>query len=458
MAIWNRTKGSVKRTPQQEAALRVRILDQQHAQDVIDRVKAELGTRRAAGMGPVDLSRNALCSYVERRGRAYLVPPAVTGLGEALARAIGDATATTTIEKYAAIPARPMPSVMVAASQDALRYRLGANFCGVAVGWSDREERPTLEVVSPDDLEITYASDNPLTPTVIRWRRSLDDHEVYDVSDLTDLDNPVYRIEKGGEDITGDVLGHELSGDAYWWRYEDGRPFHRVIVSGDPRHPYRNLHLVEGTMRLCAGYTGWWAGMRDAGYPSRHALGLDLDGAGSITGEGEGVESGPEYVQSWQHRNPDKPGTILQLGPGYDPEIIGRALRTYELGLLSASGLPVDWEGTGGEPSARDAEALDESIQATYPDCRGQDVLLLRRLASVCNRAGEAAEAEGRPRPYAPIPERGYGVLYRGEIEFPAAKPAAPEVTDAAAEDAGRGPGEDRGDGEEPEEGADSAA
>lgn len=415
--ITNRVKGLVKRNPEAEAALRVRILDGLHTGDVVDELEAELGSR-AREIGKIDLSRNVLDSYVDRRGRAYRVPAAVSGLGEVLSGAVGDASAASTVARYAKIKARPMPTAMQDACADALRYRLGANWCGVAVGWSGRSKRPFLEVIPPDDLEVTYASDDPLSPTVIRWRRAslVDGSTIYDVSDLTDLDRPSYRVERDGKDITGDVAdGEDLTGENYWWRYDGGRPFHRIVISGNPRKPYLNLALVEGTLRLCTGYTSWWAAMRDAGFPRTHAVGLELEGSDTVDGT-QGQASGPEIVHRWRHINQDRPGVLIQHGPGFDPEAIARALRSYELGQLAASGLPVNFEATGGEPTESEARELAEAIQATYPACRGQDTLLLRRLAAVTNRSGEAMEAAGEARPFPPIPEGGYGVLYREEI------------------------------------------
>lgn len=410
--LGTRAKGFVKRSPQQEAALRVRLLDGRHTSDIIERLQSELGSR-AKTLGPVDLSRCTLASYVERRGRAYRVQPAATGLGAVLASAIGDASAKTMITRYGTIGARPMPTVLQKIAGDALRYRLGCNWVGVALGWSVRASRPFLQVITPDDLEVTYASDDPLTPTVIKWHRSDAKGEaITETSDLTDPEHPTYTVDKDGVDVTGE----DLSGAAYWWRYADGRPFHRIVISGDPRQPYLGLPLVEGTLRLACGYTGWWAGMQDAGYPSRNAIGLELEGSDSVEGQ-EGQASGPEVVHRWRHINQDRPGTLQQFGPGFDPEVTGRALRTYELGLLAASGLPVAFEATGGEPTESEARELNEAIQGTYAECRGQDVLILRRLAAITNRAGEDAVSAGKPRPFPEIPEGGYGILYREEID-----------------------------------------
>jgi len=400
------------------------MLDGRHTAAVIERLEAELGSR-ARTLGPIDLSRCTLCAYVDRRGRAYRVQPAVTGLGDVLASAIGDASAKTLIAKYGTFGARPMPTVLQRVAGDALRYRLGCNWVGVALGWSTRASRPFLQVVTPDDLTVTYASDDPLTPTVIEWRRSnAVGEELLDVSDLTDPENPKYTVtDKSGKS----VLEEDLSGAAYWWRYADGRPFHRIVISGDPRQPYLGLPLVEGSLRLTTGYTTFWAGMRDAGFPSRHALGVELEGSDAADGS-EGQASGPEVVHRWRMTNPEKIGTLIQFGPGFDPEVIGRALRNYELGLLAASGLPVAFEATGGEPTESEARELNEAIRGTYAECRGQDTLILRRMAAITNRAGENAEAAGKPRPYPEIPEYGYGVLYRDEIEDALEAVAPPEI------------------------------
>jgi len=440
-AFFQRQKGLVKRTPREEARLRVRLLDGLHTEDVIERVIAEIGSD-GGRMGPVDVSRVPLAQWVDKRNKAYSIPPAVThpdlAALDVLSRAIGDASAKPTITRYAKIGARPMPTVMMQVSRQETRYRLGCNSVGVVVGWSKEAKRPFLQVISADDLEVIYASDNPLSPTVIRWRRCLPDGTVvYDVSDLTDPEHPVYRTE--GEQ--GDAISEE-SGDDYFWRYSDGRPFHRIILSGDTSRPYLNIGLVEGTLRVAAGYSYFWASMRDAGHPTNHAIGLEYGRRDTISGEGQGISALPTVVHEWTHQNPDKPGTLLQLGPGFDPEVIGKAIRSYEQNLLSSFGLPVAFESTGGEPQAWEAEGIESAIVETYPDCRGSDVLKLRRVAAVINRAGEALIDEGDARPYPPIPESGYGVLYRDEI--------VQEMDDAAGNE---GPGdEDEGGGKPPRE------
>ncbi|RME29390.1 MAG: hypothetical protein D6798_00160 [Deltaproteobacteria bacterium] len=406
--------------------MRVRILTGRHAQDVIARMADELGDDRAANIGPVSLSRNPLRTNVQRINRAHLTPPLVEGLGEQLARLIGDQSASTTIRRYALAGGRPMPTRLVEVARRVNMFRLGAGYAGTLIGWSDRTRRPYLQVITPDDLEVDYLSDDPLTPTIIRHRRTRiidgEPADVLDVYDLSDLDNPSFRVIRLSDDadVTEDALGRRYDGDDYWWRYSPteefplGRPFHRIVISGDPRDVYSDMELVEGTLEAAVLQTHWKAGVRDAGFPRVHVIGLHMVGVGSdaVTGA-SGMTADPTVAVVWAHDDPDRPGSITQLPPGFDPEAIGRSLRQNEQMMMAAFGLPVSMESTGGEPTAREAEALREVIASTYPDCRAHDSLVLRRVAAIVNQASKKTPGMTP----LDLPERAWPVLYREEVE-----------------------------------------
>jgi hypothetical protein len=120
----------------------------------------------------------------------------------------------------------------------------------------------------------------------------------------------------------------------------------------------------------------------------------------------------------------DKPGTLQQFGPGYDPRSVYEVLRAYGHALVDTSGLSVNPERTGGEPTATEAAALAEAIAATYGECRAHDGLVLRRLAATCNRARELMKLDGQPV----FPEAALAVMYREEIA--AALAAVESVTE----------------------------
>ena len=405
---WN--KGAAKRTPAEQVAIATRVLDERHYEDVRERVSDSLGSRKNV-VGPPDLSRNTLVAHVDRSGRAYILPPLVSGLTADFAGLFGDYSATTTIARYATADGYPMPTPMTQAGTDALRYRLGAGFAGTLIGVSQRSSSLYLETIAPCDLDVVYASDDPHEPTIIRHRgeRMIDGamKGTVDEYDLTDLASPVYRVLLDGEDVTSKALGESYSGEAYEWRYPDGTPYHRIVISGHPRFVYRTAALVEVTLNVAVHWTSWGAGVLDAGFPQRNVRGLALAGMDSDGDANEvGLATGAETVLTWVDVDPERPGDHWQDGPGFDPEGIARAIRTYETAALSALGMPVDHEATGGEPTATEREAMAEYIATTYPECRRHDSEVLRRCSALATRLGLA---QG-------LPVGPFGTLYGDEV------------------------------------------
>lgn len=411
-------------TAEQQVALAVRILDQRHLADVYDRMVAMMG-RRAKTLGPIDLSRNSLLSGTTRLNRAHDQPPAVDGLAEAQAARMGDYSARVTVERYAKIGARPMSTTMQLQSREVGKYRIGATYAGHLVSFSQRSGMIYTEAVKPDLLRLTYASDDPTEPTVIEHlrRRVLNGQPVdaTDIYDLTDLGQPVFRVvrghnaHKGAEDITAAVLGQAPDGDTIgsgWpllWTDADGRPFHRIVISGNPADPFGTMSAVEATLTVSMHWTAWGTGIIDAGHPQRHVEGLVPVGADSNADTGEtGIEAGPETIIQWMRAHPDQPGQHWQDGPGYDPEVTGRAIRAYEVAAMNSLGLPLDYERTGGEPTEQERLAVEQAIRATFSEVRRSDALVLSRAAMMLNRLA----LDGMPE----LDETPPAILYRDEI------------------------------------------
>jgi len=427
------------------------VLNEEHGADVYKRARAILGDRRTAGLGPIDLSRNPLRSHVDRLNRAHARPPLVSGLAEGLATLLGDASASTTVDRYTRAGGRPLPTSVIQAATEAHRYRHGVGYAGIEILWSDRARRFALKVVAPDDLTLEYASDDPSEPTVIRHRGTMMvDGEVRDVvavHDLTDLDAPSFRVMADDEDLTGRIFGQEYTGDAYVWRYADGRPFHRVAVAGDNRHPYKTNPLIEAALNVAVRWTAWGAGTDHASHPQRHVRGMRIPmDTDASTGEA-GVAVGPADIVVWEDTDPERPGTHWQDAPAFDPLTTARAIRVYESATLSQLGMPVDLEGTGGEPTARELEQLGEQIAGTYAECRRVDSEILRRVAATANRMPPELI------PGDDYDETPYAVLYRDEIDQALAAVSA----DAEEDDNGRqrteggpGPGPGQPGGQDP--------
>lgn len=408
---------SPRRTPEQQIALATRVLQNRHEADIYDRARASLGDRVDI-IGPIDLHRNPLVTKTDQVARAHWRPPFVTGLPEDLARLMGDASASTLIARYAKAGGRPMPTTLIAAAHEALRYRWAVGYAGIRLGWSRRERRLLLPVIGPDDMELEWSDDSPTEPTIIRARAEvrIDEgpQEAVEVYDLSDLDNPSYRVMVHNADRTADIHGQTFEGADYWWRYEDGRPFHRIVMTGHNRDPYRTLALVEAALIVAVRWTTWGSGVDHASHPQRNVRGMEVP-TDSETGNGQGVRGvavGPESVIVWHDIDPERPGTHWQDAPAFDPEVIGRAIRLYEASAMSSLGLPMDLEGTGGEPSARELEALDEEVVGTYPECRRFESEVVRRLSAVARHAASEGWApEGDYAVTEPV-----GLLYRDEM------------------------------------------
>lgn len=439
--------GVTARTPQEQTALACRILENRHLNDLLAEAGKQLGIDGRAQMGPIDQTRNPMRDFVGRVGRAYQRPPAVSGLPAEVVDALGTAAASTLRDRYAEIDAVPMPTSAIPALTGALRYRLGAVYAGVLIGETRAEDGAIdalwLQAVAPCDLQVLYASDDPREPTVI-WhrRRRLDSSgqmvDAEDVYDLSDPRRPVYvsRAVQGGATMTGPTGPIKYVGDAYPWRRPDGRPYHRIVIQGDPRSPYDTAQLVDGSLSVSVLWSWWKAGIRDASYPQRSAIGLELDHQGSDDGTGSGVGAtgalaAPSTVLRWRQAHPDVPGMLHQWGPGFDPEITGRAVRDYEHQLLASNGLPMSMEGTGGDPAALEEQHLADRIRSTLDETRRSDAAVLTRCAWMLGLS---------PGPI--------GILYLDEIEDALeradeskAAAAAQPITPAAG--AGQGPAAD---------------
>lgn len=441
-------------TAEQQVALAVRILDNRHLSDVYDRMRSMMG-RRAQTLGPIDLSRNSLLSGVTRLNRAHDQPPAVDGLTAEQAALMGDFSAAVTLQRYATIGARPMPTMMQLQSREVGKYRIGATYAGHLVSWSPRARLIYTEPVKPDALRLTFASDDPTEPTIIEhMRRRTIAGKVTDTTDrydLTDLSRPSFKVLRGhdaspsADDLTASVMGDAQTMGDNWpilWTDSEGRPYHRIVISGSPDNPFGTMAAVEATLTVSMHWTAWGTGILDAGHPQRHVEGLVPVGADSSAETGDtGIEAGPETIIQWMRAHPDQPGQHWQDGPGYDPEVTGRAIRAYEVAAMNSLGLPLDYERTGGEPTEQERLAMEQAIRATFPEVRRSDALVLSRAAMMLNRLALPGVPEFSETPPA--------ILYRDEVHEAmeqAERKAEAEAEASSADDTPDDAGDDSAD------------
>lgn len=438
--------GSRKRSDHEELRLRVRMLNSTHIADVLQKAKDELGTR-GEQIGPLDVTRNPAVRFTSTLCTAHVEPAGVTGLDEGLSRLIGDSSSTVARKRYRVLGYSIMPTELRTVSKDAERYLVFCHYVGILCGWSARFRRPTVRVVTPDDLAVEYDADAPGAPIRIKHRcMGLVNGKmepVVEVYDLSNLDAPAYRVE-----TPGGVLVSEKTGDAYPWRFSDGTPYCRIVIYGRAENLARGLEIVEATLRVAVGWSFWWAGFRDACFKGRNVSGMDLAGAGSVTdpsghGDGsQGAEIGPEDVARWVHTDPDKPGEHWQWDAPFDVQAMASAVTMYETQALSQLGFPVDLTATGGEPIAYEVEAREVAAHAHYDQLRAGDVEVLRILAAITNYE---TQSTGKPTNYPDGPDA-YGVDYYEEFED--GDGTAGDGAAAGAGSAGGGAGRPGGQGE----------
>ncbi len=431
-----------KRSDEAELRLRVRMLNSRHIDDLIQKARDELGSRFDK-LGPLDLSRNPLVRYVTVLATAYTTPPGVTGLPAEMVTAIGDSSSSPIRARYAAAGYTPMPTAMRSVSRDAERYLIACHYVGVLVAWSDRWRRPTLSVVTPDCLSVTY-DDGP-QPVIVRHKvvRQVGGKpvQVEDVYDLTAPTAPTYMVvDAAGKDVTEAAVGDV----GYPWRYADGTPFCPVIVYGRAQDLSRGVELVEASLRVSIGWSSWWAAIRDTCFKGRNVRGLSvvsLDTLMAADGSGQGgagMAVGPEDVVRWADDDPEKPGEHWQWDAPFDAEAIGRAIASYEAQALGQLGVPLDLTATGGEPLAHELEARRLAAQLHYDALRAGDADVLRAAAAILN-------LKSSPETPYPTAAGSYGVDYHEEVkEILDARTA---TTTAAAPRAGNGgvPGQQAG-------------
>lgn len=421
MAVLYHNKGWSSRTPAEQTALCVRIFYGRHAQDLEEQVQAMLGERRPI-VGRVDMTRNPLRSACDRVNRAYQRPPLVNGITPAHLRLCADASSSVLVKKYAAVGGLPLATTHQAAAREVLGLYLAATYAGLMVGWSARRQCVVFEPVTPDDLSAEYAGDDPAEPTVIEHRRQRwqGDRFVAAIEryDLTNPDAPKYSVTAAGDTST-DLTPAPVVEAGGWpdeWRDAAGRPIHRIVLLGRPGQPYATQRLVEASLRVPALWSHWAAGIVDAGHPSRHAMGLRPAGSASDARTGQqGAAGGPEAIHLWDHVDPERPGTLQQFGPGFDPKLIGEALQDYELGAMNSLGLPIAMSGTGGEPTVQEEAAAERAAALHYPLLRRMDAQALQLVE------GYLASVDKRP----PV-DIAAGILYGDEVE---AALVPPEIT-----------------------------
>lgn len=307
------------------------------------------------------------------------------------------------------------------------------------VGVGDKA-RPVVRVANPFDLEVWCRDDDPLTPIELWelklrvWRDpggAVISGWLYDVFDITDPDNPSFRICEAaydgrlGKDRTGDFLDEEASGEGYIWRTPDGEPFlpyawYRAVDTGEfwPKHR-RGLH--QGTLRACAHWThasnsALWAS-------GEHNLvgGVDPEAFPSSGTAGENDHQEISIGISTFHARPgavtviptieDRPLQVYQLKAGVNLTSVANFANLYSTLMAHGDGLsPSDATRRSANPTSGAALTISNADKRahslrTAPMFMTADQDAIRKLAWLMEIAtGETHTAEGYSIEYQTLP------------------------------------------------------
>lgn len=390
--------------------LRRRLLSGQWKDDLVARVRQEVGPIRREVWGEVKTHVNLFRSSTREVSACYAVRPDVrAGEGEippALARPIEAAGLWAMMPRF--------QQLTIGCRQYLWRVN-------VLPGGAVRHR------AVPPDLVIAHAAeDAPSVPVRIeeaRWRKGLG--WCWDIVDVADPRRPEYRVQTvRGRDVSADLLGGRLDGDAYPYRRADGTPIlpyalYHADSLGDRLWDWQDgIETVEGTFDVGVYSTMLGHVIKDASWPQRYTIGAYPAGASTESdggGDGDAGRARREVVTDPASllilvSDPSYQGQPLvgQWQAGADPEKLEAVISALANRIAIDAGLPPsDIQRMGG--TARSGYAISLSNEGKRvaarrysPTFQRGDVELLTITAILLNRATGAG-----------LPEDGYTVIHR---------------------------------------------
>lgn len=395
-----------------DSAARFRLLRNDHEGLLQDFFTARWGEERLQALGQLDLGWNPLMSYAAQFSTPGLYgdPPDVLHPDDA---------AKPLIEEGGILEDSGFASLL----HDA-EYLVRGGGCVAVVPYIN-DGALGLRLVPPHDLHVDLDPSDPLRPLRVYelCGRILEGHDgtvlAFDVWDLTNPEEPEYRIEVPTRSDGRKVIDSSiLRGDAYHWRYSDGRPFIPHTFYRDDRSAFwgafwRNVGLHRGTfyaasLGIDAVYAADSASFGITYFVNCKPLGMEL----RTTENGDRVQSlavlpGSKILM--ESTNEMSPSQVLQFGPSADPSMMMRVAHDYQQNLLANAGLrapDATRQNAGGNPTSAAALLISDTDRRMaqrllIPLFRPVDRELLGKCAALLNRQTGSV-----------FPESGYSLSY----------------------------------------------
>lgn len=413
-----------EQTRRDDAILRHAILDQRHEQHVSNFLRTMWGDTKRAAVGQIDMTANPLATVAQQLSTPglYGITPTIRhpdpaaepliGPGGLLDRAQWQATLKE-VEFYA----RGMGCVAVYPT-----------FPPRSPGDpEDPGEAPiALEIIFPYCLHVECPPRQPRRVTRLYdlTIHFLDGRHTYawDIWDINDPQKPTHHVITGdptqpstARDRTKEIYNQDMSGDAYPWRYANGRPY---IPHTFYRANERSFWATEQTQALAgavphavrlANSSLYAADFASFGWVA--AIGLTPRSA-TVTQQANGnpvssLDLAPGAVVPFDYDTNDRPGLLQQIQPGARPTEMLLAAQSYNESAMATAGIG-GGQATRTEGNPTSAAALvinDEQRRAAQrqwaPNALNSDRVLLAKLAALTTAHGLGAP-----------PESGYTIEY----------------------------------------------
>lgn len=406
--------------------LRRRMMYGLWREDLIARLHKMIGFIRQDAWGEPDLSSNVLRASSVSLAVLYSVP----------ATWVHDTASGTELEKR---QLEEFSKTIRASGWTALMDRVERDTIALREMLLRAEITPngdiTYKPVYPDMVSAEADPNYPDQPVKI-WEAVLRcDPEsgksiwTWDHFDISDPNNPIQCVLNDNKDI--DLSDKFLKfdgepapkngfrGENYKYRYSDAKktPFIPYVIyhaakTGMLFDPYELRELVEGSLNAAVLWTFFAHCARNASWPQRWTINLEIQGAEMVQGVGGPrlqVVTDPATVTPFKTLEDinGAPGQAGQWAQGSDPLDMQEAFSLYERRVAAYAGIsPADVQRVSGDPRSGYAmaitrEAQREAQRRFEPQFRESDERLLGMSAAMLNRAKGTS-----------YPENGYRMVY----------------------------------------------
>jgi len=303
-------------------------------------------------------------------------------------------------------------------------FVIGIRESAIRLSWNEESHLDggglAVRLVTPENLVVESSPAAPGVPAVVyeRTRRlnpaTAKVETFWDVWDITDGDNPSFRIVSEGanpKDHTA-VFAPDFVGN-YPFRTATGTPFLPFVLyhardTGQIWDSYDWDELPEATLSIALYYTFFNHAVKDASWVQKYGVNVDLQG-GSTVGDGNQTRSRVSVDPATILLFRAKSGESGQLGSfplPVNPEDLINAIRACQMMVCETLGIGKwDSQETSGQSGAalqiRKDQVRDMTAR-TEPQFRRGDTELLSKAAMIHNIFSGAD----------PLPTDGYRIVY----------------------------------------------